>query len=77
MMNRKNHKITFRADDGMYEFIVDVSKGIKKKVPASVDVKSEAVRYMVMFYMMSVLLGEFNAKGLEKRFEERFKKRSG
>jgi hypothetical protein len=64
-VNRKNHTIIFRADDSVYDFLGEISRKLR------ID-KSESVRKIVNWYIMAILLGEINVKGLEKRFAEKF-----
>ena len=61
-MTKKNHLVHFRAEEDMYGFLGEVAKEFNWDV-------STACRRIIDWYMMSVLMGEFKMKGLEKRFE--------
>jgi predicted DNA-binding protein len=65
-MNKKNFRISFRAEEDLYKFLADISKKLGTDL-------STAVRKIVEWYIMSVMLGEFKANGLEKRFMNKYK----
>jgi hypothetical protein len=72
MVNKKNHTIIFRIDDRLNDFLDDMAGQMSIKGKSEID-KSEAVRRILNWFLMSVLLKEIDVKKL-KTLPERYLK---